>query len=51
MLYVAPVSAQVAVRTAAATGSTGLLYVSTNPNISQQQVGTFFNLANVQLVS
>jgi hypothetical protein len=44
-------SAQVAVRIATATGSTGLVYVSTNPKISQQQVGTFFNLANVQLVS
>lgn len=44
-------SAQVAVRIATATGSTGLVYVSTNPKISQQQVDTFFNLANVQLVS
>lgn len=44
-------SAQVAVRIATATGSTGLVYVSTNPKVSQQQVDTFFNLANVQLVS
>jgi len=41
----------VAVRIATATGSTGLMYVSTNPKISQQQVDTFFNLANVQLGS
>ncbi|KAJ9591481.1 hypothetical protein L9F63_001967, partial [Diploptera punctata] len=40
---------KVAVSIATATGSTGLVYVSTNPKISQQQVDSFFNYANMQL--
>ena len=40
---------QVAVSIATATGSTGLVYVSTNPKTSQQQVDSFFNFANMQL--
>lgn len=42
---------KLAVRIATATGSTGLVYVSTNPKISQQQVDTFFSVANVQSVA
>ncbi|PNF28866.1 Protein XRP2 [Cryptotermes secundus] len=42
---------KVAVRIATGMGSTGLVYVSTNPKISQQQVDSFFNFANMQFVA
>ncbi|XP_021926318.1 protein XRP2-like isoform X2 [Zootermopsis nevadensis] len=42
---------KVAVSIATATGSTGLVYVSTNPKISQKQVDSFFNFANMQLIA